>query len=59
MECVCCMGWEGEKGLFAMHSSFSCLDHSMAMECVVHGCDVLNERGCACPIVLNGAHPSL
>ena len=44
---------------FLLSRPFNGLDHSMAMECVVHGCDVLNKRGCACPIVLNGAHPSL
>ena len=42
---VCVLG-RGE-GLIC-HSSFSCLGHSMAMECVMHGCDVMNKRGCAC-----------
>ena len=32
----------------ACYSSFSCLDHAMVMECVVHGCDV-NKRGFARP----------
>ena len=41
-----CVAWV--EGLVeACYSSFSCLDHSIAIECVhmVDWCDVLNKRG--------------
>ena len=45
-----------------VEACLSCLDH--AMECVVHGCDVLNKirgfaREYACPLRAVGAHPSI
>ena len=32
---------------------FATLSPDNAIECVVHGCDVLNKRGFACPYVLS------
>ena len=50
----------GRRGLVeACYSSFSCLGSlDNAMECVVHGCDVLNKRGFPLPFRAIGAHPS-
>ena len=49
MECVWyrCMVWEGERGWLL----FFLLSRPYAIECVVHGCDALNERSCACPML--------
>ena len=50
-----CGAWE-EGFSESLLSSFSCLDN--AMECDVHGCDVLNKRGFVFTLHAIGAHPN-